>query len=134
MQDYERERREAFEAGKQALAALRQAKSCLSSARNWGIYDILGGGAVSSLIKHSRMEKAKRYLFEARADLRNFESELQEVAHFEKVNLDTRDLPAFTDVIFDDIFSDALMQSRIRKAQEEVDRAIRRVEDILRTL
>ena len=67
--DYGKEKQEAIVAGQQALRSLRQAQDCLSSARNWGIYDLLGGGLLSSLVKHSRMDKAQQCINEAKSSL-----------------------------------------------------------------
>ena len=38
--DIEKEKREAIEAGQRALHSLRAAQDNLSSARNWGLWDI----------------------------------------------------------------------------------------------
>ena len=56
MQDRKKEIDEAIEAGRKALQALDEAVEKLGSAKRWGIWDIVGGGLVSSLVKHSRIE------------------------------------------------------------------------------
>lgn len=58
-EDYIREIDEAVVAGNRAMQALDEADSCIRSARNWGIFDILGGGMLSSFIKHERLGKAQ---------------------------------------------------------------------------
>ena len=132
--DYEKERQEAVLAGERALGSLNKAKSCLESARGWGIYDILGGGFVSSLIKHGRMNKAEEYLSEAKSDLRRFEKELRDLDAFESINLNTQDFLGIADLIFDGLIADVAMQSRINDARAAVNRAIHRVEGILSRL
>ena len=132
--DYEKERREALDAGQNALDSLRRAKLCLDNARSWGIWDILGGGMVSSLIKHDHMDKARQHLFEAKSLLQGFEKELRDLNAFENINLDTKDLLGLADVFMDGFLADAMMQNRIHEAQLGVDRAIRRVEEILQTI
>jgi len=132
--DYEKERQEAIAAGNRALDSLREAYMKLDSARGWGIYDIVGGGLFSSLIKHSKMDKAQEYLQDAKRDLKRFETELQDLNEFENINLDTRDFLGFADLIFDGLLSDIMMQSRINEARSKVSTAIRRVEDILSRL
>ena len=52
-----REIDEAILAGEQALDSLQEAKKQLNSARAWGIYDLVGGGVISSVIKHSKINK-----------------------------------------------------------------------------
>lgn len=132
--DYERERQEAIEAGYRALDSLREAYMKLDSARGWGVYDILGGGLISSLIKHGKMDKAQDCLQDAKRDLKRFEIELQDLNNFENINLDTRDFLGFADLVFDGLIADAMMQSRINEARSKVRTATRRVEDILRRL
>lgn len=132
--DYEKERQEAIAAGKEALADLREAMNCLDSAKNWGIYDIIGGGLISSLIKHSRMDKAQQYISNAKNSLRHFEEELRDLDNLDNINLDTQDFWGFADLIIDGILADAAMQSRINDARADLSRAIQQVESILRKL
>lgn len=132
--DYEKERQEAITAGERALDSLEKAQSCLDSARGWGIYDILGGGLLSSLIKHGRMNKAEEYLSEAKYDLRQFEKELRDLDEFESINLNTQDFLGIADLIFDGLIADVAMQSRINEARVAVNHAIHRVEGILNRL
>ena len=47
--DLEKEKREAIEAGNRALRSLREAQNNLNSAKNWGIWDMFGGGFISKI-------------------------------------------------------------------------------------
>ena len=59
--NFEKEKREAIEAGYAALDALNAAKHSLANARGWGIFDtFFGGGFISSALKHSNMNDANR--------------------------------------------------------------------------
>ena len=42
--DLEKEKREAVIAGRRALTSLRAAQEDLNSAKNWGLWDMFGGG------------------------------------------------------------------------------------------
>lgn len=58
--DFEKERAEALAAAKSALSSLEKARSMLSSARGWEIYDtFFSGGVFSGVIKHSKMNERK---------------------------------------------------------------------------
>ena len=48
--DLEKEKREAVEAGKRALRSLREAEEQLNSAKNWGLWDMFGGGVISTMV------------------------------------------------------------------------------------
>ena len=122
-----REINEAVLAGERALNSLREAKGRLNSARAWGVYDILGGGMISSIIKHSRMNDANEWLEQANFDLRRFAKELRDVPG-EELYLETRDLASALDIFFDNIFSDFIVQNRINEARQEIDRLINRVQ------
>ena len=132
--DYRREVNEAIQAGSQALTSLRQAKESLDSAGNWGILDMLGGGLISTFVKHSKMNDAESLVEQARSDLKRFQKELKDVDTIADFHIETGDFLAFADYFFDGIIADWLMQSRINDAKRQVDSAIRNVEEILRRL
>ena len=69
---------EAIIAGERAMKSLSDACDKLSSAKKWGIFDMLGGGFIASMIKHSRMEDAAQLLRRAGDDLAVFQNELQD--------------------------------------------------------
>ena len=129
-----KERQEAIDAGKKALSSLRKAKEQLASARGWGDFDIVGGGLLSSLVKHSHMDDAQQFIHAAKYDLQNFHKELTDLNEFDDINLDTQDFWGFADILFDGLIADFTVQNRIAKAQTAVDQAIAKVEDILKKL
>ncbi|MBQ3829678.1 MAG: hypothetical protein II813_02005 [Spirochaetales bacterium] len=129
--DYEIERQEAIEAGERALYSLKEAHEQLRMARNWGIYDIIGGGFLSSLIKHSKIDNARSCIDRAKYDLQVFNRELRDVSMC--LDFDIGDFLTFFDLM-DSFFADIMVQSRIADASRKVEDAIYRVEDILRRL
>ena len=132
--DIVKEKREAIEAGERALRSLRQAKSDLNSARGWGIYDILGGGLISSAIKHSKISNASRCIEEAKYDLKKFSTELNDVSGYYGTDFGISDFAMFADFFFDGFIADFYVQSKINKARAQVDEAIFRVEGVLNKL
>lgn len=127
----EKEVREAVAAGERALGSLRNAQKCLDSAKNWGIVDIFGGGLVSSLVKHSKMDDAARYMEEAKNDVQRFQRELQDVSVSMDLRMEIGSFLSFADIFFDNPFVDVMVQSRIGEARDQVDEAIARVESLL---
>lgn len=132
--DLQKEKREAIEAGQRALSSLYQAKENLNSAKNWGLWDMFGGGMISSLVKHSKMNRAKQDMEQAKYDLQNFSRELADVNGVYHLDIETEDFLSFADWFFDNIIIDWMIQDRINKARDQVDEAIARVEDIVRQL
>ena len=132
--DYEKERNEAIAAGHKALASLRAAQNDLNSAKNWGIVDMLGGGLITDIIKHTKMNNAKTHMEQAKWDLESFGKELSDVAGYVSFKFNTADFLSFADYFFDGLLADWMMQDRINKARSQVDEAIRRVEYIMERL
>ncbi len=129
--DYNRERQEAIDAGNKALQSLYAAQNDLNSAKNWGIVDLLGGGMITSLIKHSKMNNAQSHMEQAKYDLQRFSKELADVAAYISLDFNAADFLSFADYFFDGLVADWLVQSRINNAGAQVDEAIRRVRDIM---
>lgn len=132
--DLEKEKREAIEAGNRALCSLREARKNLQSAKNWGIWDMLGGGFISTMAKHSKMDRAKQNMEQAKYDLKKFSKELDDVNMNYHLELQTGDFLSFADWFFDGFFVDWMVQDRINQASDQVSNAIYRVENILRQL
>lgn len=132
--DLEKEKREAIDAGNRALRSLREAQNNLSSAKSWGLWDMFGGGFVSTMLKHSKMEQAKQNMEQAKYDLRNFSRELNDVNMAFHLDIETGDFLSFADWFFDGFVVDWMVQDRIKQASGQVEEAIRRVEDTLRQL
>lgn len=128
MVDYEKERREAIFAGEKALSSLREAQRQLRSARNWGLYDIIGGGFLSSMIKHAKLDNARDCIQRAKYDLNCFNRELQDCAMH--LDIDVGGFLTFFDLM-DSFFVDLMVQSRISDAASRVEDAIGKVEEIL---
>ena len=79
---------EAVDAADEALHHLKEARSYLSSASNWGLFDLLGGGAISGLLKHSKMGKAEYERKAAKASLARFSKELHDVSGYSSIHID----------------------------------------------
>ncbi len=132
--NYEKELQEAIAAGRKALNSLQIVKHELDGARNWGVLDILGGGLVSSLVKHSKLNNASTYMENARYDLRSFQREINDVTINTNIDIEVGDFLSFADFFFDGFVVDVVVQSEIKKAQSQVDEAIYRVESIIKEL
>lgn len=131
MYNLEQEKREAIDAGNRALNSLSQAYFELKSAKNWGLVDMFGGGFFTTMLKHSKMEKAQRYMDQAKADLRHFQKEVSDLNGYMNLNIDIDGFLSFADYFFDGFFVDWYVQDKIHKAKNQVEEAIRQVEKIM---
>lgn len=132
--DRDKEVREAIRAGKRALESLKEAQRQLNSAGNWGLVDIFGGNTISGLMKHMKVNNASRCVDDARRDLAIFRDELGDIRDIEDLHVDIDGFLTFADFFFDGFAADIFVQSKIRRGQQQVQEAIRRVEEILRDL
>ena len=128
----QREIEEAIQAADNALYHLQNARVYLNKASNWGIVDILGGGVITGLLKHSRMGDAEREIEEAKYALQQFSRELRDVSGYSSIHID--ELITFADFIFDGLLMDVIAQSKIADAKRQCDDAIRQVTGIRREL
>lgn len=129
-----REIEEAIRAGEQALKSLKSVEEKLSSAGNWGIFDILGGGLFTNLIKHSKINDASSYMEKAKADLKRFQRELKDIPDYGELNVDIGGFLSFADFFFDGILADCMVQSKINDAKRKVQEAAGKTERLLTEL
>ena len=129
-----REMKEALDAGERALSSLRKAQEKLNSAGNWGLFDMLGGGLFSTIMKRSKMDDAQQLMEAAKTDLKRFQRELKDVNIPLDLRMEVGSFLSFADFFFDGFVADYLVQSKISEAKEQVSDAIIRVEQILNEL
>ena len=125
---------EAIEAGRDAQVRLRRIQETLRSAKGWGIYDLLGGGLISGMMKRIRMEKAQQQIEELRGSLERFNSELKDVQVQCNTSAELSAWLSITDLVLDDPLSDWLSLSEIKDAKAEIDRTEKEVTALLARL
>ncbi len=127
--------REAEQAGKTARESLRRAEERLESAANWGTYDMLGGGMISTAIKHGRIDEARDHIHEAQHRLRRFADELQDVNMRSDASApEIGSFLGFADYFFDGLITDWMVQGKIRDSLDSVRTSGRQVDQALREL
>lgn len=129
-----REIKEAIDAGERALSSLKSAQEKLSSASNWGLLDMFGGGLFSTIMKHSKMSDAQNLMENAKRDLKRFQKELQDVNVPLDFRMEVGGFLSFADFFFDGFVADYLVQSKISDTKAQISDAIFRVEQILNEL
>ena len=122
---------EARRDGNEVLRLLDEVERNLKSARNWGFYDMIGGGFFSSLIKHDKVGRAEKLMQDVKRALFNLQRELKDVNLSIPDTVVVSDLEKFLDIAFDNIVSDWFTQSRINQSLREVERIRAQVQKIL---
>lgn len=127
-----KELKEAIQAGASAIDALDMVRSSLSSARDWGTWDMMGGGMLTTMAKHSRLDDARRRTVMAQEKLRRFRTELAEAGERLQVSLEIGSFTKFADYFFDGLIADWIVQSDIHRASDVCHDAIGQVRDSVR--
>ena len=115
---------QAMDAGAKCIGILAEIAGYLRNARNWGNWDMAGRrkGHMTSYIKHSNIDKARRRISQAQNLLWRFEEELNDV--YDTTNLDLRinidSFNSFIDIFFDNLISDWIIQKRIRNSHNNI--------------
>lgn len=112
---------EALDACKTLVMSLKSAKEGLSSAKSWGVFDIIGGGLITSMVKHDHINRASAFIKDAsdKAKLLNRELfDLKVYLDIERFEIDT--FSKTFDVFFDNIFSDLSIQEEINLAYDNI--------------
>lgn len=129
-----REIDEAQDAGNKASQALEKALDKLNSAEGMSIWDtFLGGGMIVSALKYSEIDSSDDYVHRAQRALRHFETELMDVENVVTTSftVNKNDIYTFTDVFFDNIFSDWTVHSRITEAKSKLNTVLQEVRRVL---
>lgn len=126
--------REAIVAGERALDSLYAARDQLKSARGWGIFDLLGGGFLTDMMKHSKINHAAKCMENAKYHLQIFQRELNDVTLPVNLRMEIGGFLSFADFFFDGLVADYLVQSKIASAREQVEDAISNVTNVLDAL
>lgn len=113
-----KELQEAEEAAQEVMQSLDDLLGTLNSAANWGVWDMLGGGLISTAIKHSKIDDAREQIIVVQQNLNRLERELTDIKIYADLGIDIGALASFADYFFDGLITDWVVQSRINEAEK----------------
>jgi len=137
LESQSRELEEAFAAGQGALTTTDQIMDSLDSAESWGTWDLVGGGLVADLAKHSRLDEAQACVESLQSQLRRFKTELADVTIAADFQVNIDGFLRVADYFFDGLFADWAVLDQIHQSQDQVQNTrsqICNVLDYLQTL
>lgn len=129
-----RELQEAVSVGSSALSTTDQVLSSLDSAEGWGTWDLLGGGLISDLAKHSHLDEAQDNIECLQSQLRRFKTELADVRISADMQVNVDGFLRFADYFFDGLFADWAVLGKISQSQERVRSTRCQIESVLSRL
>lgn len=118
----------------QALQSLYRTRNSLKDARALGVWDMFGGGILTSVFKHDKLDEAKKLLTEARQDLQRLQQGLREQDMDLAADWGISGNLQFFDIFLDNIFSDIMVQDKIKSAQADIERAIQQLQELIAKL
>ena len=104
----------------QLIAELDQAERQLTSARNWGFLDVLGGGLITDLIKHSKLNNAKSSMDRVNYLLQELRRALGGISMAGDYSMNVSGFETFADFFFDSGIVDVYMTAKIMSSLNEV--------------
>jgi len=134
LESQKKELREAVSAGNTARRTAEQVLESLSSAEGWGTWDLLGGGLLADMAKHSHLDDAQGAVEQLQRQLRRFKTELADVTIHADMQVNVDGFLRFADYFFDGLFADWTVMSRISQSQSQVQNTLGQVERVLSRL
>ncbi len=130
----QRELDEALAAGRAALSRISSIESELDSAEGWGTWDLLGGGLISDLAKHSHLDDAQVQIDDLQNLLRRYHTELADITVQADIQAHIDGFLRFADYFFDGLFADWAVLDSIHSSQEQISSTRSQVDEIQRRL
>lgn len=129
-----REISEALAAANEASSAANTVLQHLEDAESWATWDILGGGLISDIAKHSALDSAQDAVNVLQSKLRSFKTELVDVNMEANVQISVEGFLSFADFFFDGFFMDYAVMDHIEKAIAEVRVTKEQIKGVMDTL
>lgn len=120
LESQKKEIEEAISAGRLTQGTAEEVLAKLDSAEGWGTWDLLGGGLVSDLAKHSSLDDAQHLIVLLQNQLRRFKTELTDVRISADMQVNVDGFLRFADYFFDGLFADWAVLDRIHESQSQV--------------
>ena len=132
LQSRQKEISEALDEGGAALHIAAEIVDCLKNAGGFATWDVLGGGLLADMVKHSELNTAQGLIEQLQRQLRRFRTELKDVHLDADIPVDS--FLSVADFLFDGLIADWMMKSRISRALSSAQNTQAQIERILSRL
>ncbi|MEB1809370.1 MAG: hypothetical protein LPK26_19105 [Bacillaceae bacterium] len=134
IRSYLKEYEEAIQAGLASLSALQRAIHSLDKAKGWSTWDMFGGGMLTTAIKHSHLDDARKQIHYAQNQLRLFQEELLDIENHFEIKMEIGNFLTFADYFFDGIIVDWVVHGKINDSLSQAEETTAKVREILSVL
>ena len=132
--NHQKEIKEAVSAGTRALGTAVSILSDLDNAQNWGTYDLVNGGLIAGLAKHSYLDEAQNKVTTLQSQLRKFKTELTDITIQADMKVNVDGFLRFADYFYDGLISDWAVLDRIGQSKSSVHSVKTKIENVLSQL
>ena len=132
--NHKKEIKEAISAGTLALGTAISIVSSLDSAQSWGTYDLVNGGLIAGMAKHSYLDEAQNKVITLQSQLRKFKTELTDVTIHAEMKVNVDGFLRFADYFYDGLFADWAVLDRIGRSKSSVVAVKTKIESALSKL
>lgn len=132
LQSKQKEISEALDEGGVALHIAAEIVDCLKTAGGLATWDVLGGGLLADMAKHSELNTAQGLIEQLQRQLRRFRTELKDVHLDAAIPADS--FLSAADFLFDGLIADWMMKSRISRALSSAQNTQAQIEQALSRL
>lgn len=136
LQNQKKEIDEAINAGQAARSISQKILGDLQSAKDWGTWDMIGGGLITDMMKYDKLNSAQSNVQDLQTALRYFRTELADVKEgiSADIHLEIGDFLHFADYFFDGLFTDWMVYDRISESKTRAENTCRQIETVLEKL
>lgn len=111
---------EAISLVNQIIPYVEDAERSLSSARNWGIVDVFGGGFITDIIKHAKLNNASNSMESVNYLMQRLQQVLGSIQMPNDYRMQIGGFSTFADFMFDGAIADIYMTSKIMGSLDQV--------------
>lgn len=120
LESQRKELREAISAGEAARTTAESVLASLDSAEGWGTWDLMGGGLLADMAKHSHLDEAQGSVERLQSQLRRFKTEMADVRIQADIQVNIDGFTRFADYFFDGLFVDWAVMDEISQSKSRV--------------
>jgi len=133
---YRKELSEAREAGNDAMHNLKVLIQFLKKAKDWGSWDMMGNQTrQASYYKRDSIDQAREASYHAKHHLNRFQKELYDIGESQyNFEVNIGNFNTFTDIFFDNLISDWIIQQKIKNALHNVDGVYDKVQRLIQSI
>jgi hypothetical protein len=125
---------EAMAIGNKINNKVNELVSNLDSADGWATWDMLGGGIISTSIKHDYIDSAKGIADSLNSLMPSFKRELKDIKINTDIKVDVQGFEVFADYFFDGFFVDWMVKSKIEDSYDSAVKLSKNVEQVMEVL